>query len=838
MEDNGGVKGHRGAVAYCVRADARRSWRAWLVLGLLVGVAAGGVAAAAAGARRTDSAFRELRTETDAMDAGIGFTCDPEDPACPTTAEEVRAYPGVVDAASFITTKSPVFDAEGNLIQINGDTCGSGAGAVDLITPLDPGFGTDVNRVRILEGRAADPSRADEVVMAPIAAESFGVEVGDRLFAFGGPELDCLDRATWGRGIHLTVVGIGMSAAEIPPKAGFYLQGIHTTPAFVHDPAFAELLSSGADDGDGETEGPVMAVRLDEDVTLAELADTPGVAPFEVAFDLRDDISRPIDEGLRADANALWIVSALTALASLFLVFPALDRHAAAMVGVDDTLTSLGWSRSDRVVRAAAHGAVVAVIGLVTMVTVVVVASSRTPIGDARTIDPDPGIEIDPRPFLLGAVVLILVSTVGLGLLVLRRTTARSAVRRTPLAGTAARIGASATAVLGIRIGLEPGRRQAPVRSSMLAVAVGAAAIVGSLVYTNGAQHLRETPALAGLNWDDFLYVGDRDDGADIAVRAAAWPEVEATGHLYFFTDLLLLGEEHEVTHVLAFSTGAGAVEPTVIRGRAPSGPSEILLTPDLADRLGLRLGETVAGTMQGFDEETGESIDRGARDLEMVGIGPLPLGDGNFQNASAMTTEGYLAYQDPEVLPQFEGRADFVTIRREPGIDDAAIVARARTVGVEFDPAFVSDAALETLISIDVTSTESAPDLLAFLMAVMTGSILAYALATAVSRDRLDLAVVRAMGFRPRQVRRSAVWAATAFTGLSLAIAVPVGIVVGRVAWRAYAESLGIVPTPFVPWDELAVLVGLSLVFAVLVDLVAAWRQNRLRPAEVLRTE
>ena len=126
MEDNGGVKGHRGAVAYCVRADARRSWRAWLVLGLLVGVAAGGVAAAAAGARRTDSAFRELRTETDAMDAGIGFTCDPEDPACPTTAEEVRAYPGVVDAASFITTKSPVFDAEGNLIQINGDTCGSG----------------------------------------------------------------------------------------------------------------------------------------------------------------------------------------------------------------------------------------------------------------------------------------------------------------------------------------------------------------------------------------------------------------------------------------------------------------------------------------------------------------------------------------------------------------------------------------------------------------------------------------------------------------------------------------------------------------------------------------
>ncbi len=838
MGDNSCVRGHRGAVAYCVRADARRTWPAWLALGLLVGVAAGSVAAASAGARRTDSAFRELRAETDAMDAGIAFTCDPEDPACPTTAEQVRAYPGVVDAASFITTKSPVFDSDGNLIQINDDPCGSGAGALDLITPLDPGFATDLNRVRILEGRAADPSQADEVVMAPIAAEQFGIEVGDLLFAFGGPELDCQDRSTWGRGIHLTVVGIGMSAAEIPPKAGFYLQGIHTTPAFAGDPAFAELLASGSGDGDGEVEGPTLAVRLDEDVTLAELAATPGVAPFDVAFDLRDDISRPIDEGLRADANALWIVSALTALASLFLVLPALDRHAAAMVGVDETLASLGWSRSDRVVRAVAHGAVVAVIGLVTMTTVVVVASSRTPIGDARTIDPDPGIEIDPRPFLLGAVVLILVSTVGLGLLVLRRTTARRAVRRTPLARSAARIGASATAVLGIRIGLEPGRRQAPVRSSMLAVAVGAAAIVGSLVYTNGAQHLRETPALAGLNWDDFLYVGDRDDGADIADQAADWPEVAASGHLYFFTEQLLLGEDRELTHVMAFSTGPGAIEPTVMRGRAPHGPSEILVTPDLADRLDLDLGDPVAGAVVGFDEETGEPIDRGTRELEMVGIGPIPLGDGNFQNASAMTTEGYLAYQDPETVPQFEGRADFVTIRRQPGVDDAAIAARARTVGLELDPTFASDAALETLISIDVTSTESAPDLLAFLMAVMTGSILAYALATAVSRDRLDLAVVRTLGFRPRQVRRAAAWAATAFTGLSLAIALPLGIVVGRAAWRAYAESLGIVPTPFVPWDELAVLVGLFLAFAILVDLVAAWRQNRLRPAAVLRTE
>ena len=53
-----------------------------------------------------------------------------------------------------------------------------------------------------------------------------------------------------------------MSAAEIPPKAGFYLQGIHTTPAFVRaDPAFADLLASGARGGDATTEGPVLGRR-------------------------------------------------------------------------------------------------------------------------------------------------------------------------------------------------------------------------------------------------------------------------------------------------------------------------------------------------------------------------------------------------------------------------------------------------------------------------------------------------------------------------------------------------------------------------------------------------
>ena len=115
----------------------------------------------------------------------------------------MRACPGVVDAARFDHHEGPRSSTPtANLVQINDDPCASGAGAIDLTTPLDAGLRhRTCNGVRILEGRAADPARADEVVMAPIAAEQFGVEVGDRLFALR--LADCCGRAgALGRGIH------------------------------------------------------------------------------------------------------------------------------------------------------------------------------------------------------------------------------------------------------------------------------------------------------------------------------------------------------------------------------------------------------------------------------------------------------------------------------------------------------------------------------------------------------------------------------------------------------------------------------------------------------------
>src|SRR5512142_280009 len=50
-------RGHVSAVWMRLRAEARSRWRAWLGLALIIGLAGGAATAAAAGARRTETAY-------------------------------------------------------------------------------------------------------------------------------------------------------------------------------------------------------------------------------------------------------------------------------------------------------------------------------------------------------------------------------------------------------------------------------------------------------------------------------------------------------------------------------------------------------------------------------------------------------------------------------------------------------------------------------------------------------------------------------------------------------------------------------------------------------------
>jgi hypothetical protein len=66
----------------------------------------------------------------------------------------------------------------------------------------------------------------------------------------------------------------------------------------------------------------------------------------------------------------------------------------------------------------------------------------------------------------------------------------------------------------------------------------------------------------------------------------------------------------------------------------------------------------------------------------------------------------------------------------------------------------------------------------------------------------------------------------------------IPAGILCGRLAWRVFADQLGIVPAPVVPLPTLGVLVPAALALALAIAAVPGESAARARPAQILRSE
>ena len=87
------------------------------------------------------------------------------------------------------------------------------------------------------------------------------------------------------------------------------------------------------------------------------------------------------------------------------------------------------------------------------------------------------------------------------------------------------------------------------------------------------------------------------------------------------------------------------------------------------------------------------------------------------------------------------------------------------------------------------------------FLLALAIGA-LAHVSSSVLRRRRGELAVLRSMGLTPRQVRACLAWQATTLAVIGVAIGVPLGIAVGRTAWRLVTDA-----TPMVYTEPVAVL-------------------------------
>ena len=279
-----------------------------------------------------------------------------------------------------------------------------------------------------------------------------------------------------------------------------------------------------------------------------------------------------------------------------------------------------------------------------------------------------------------------------------------------------------------------------------------------------------------------------------------------------------------------AITTGPGpdgSLAAVPLQGDPPRQAGDIVLGQRTLAAIHAHIGETVSVSVAGLRRYVPRKI---------VGTAVFPaLGDTTeLGNGAELTVGGLLGLAPPGLtVPPFTG----LVVRFRPGINQqqeiSALAARVDRLG----PFAVAGPSTPADL-LNFGQMQDLPLLLGLSLGALALLTIVHLLLTSVRRRRRDLAVLRAIGFTPRQVRASVAWQAATLTAVALIIGVPVGLVYGRLAWQIFAGQLGIPPVPTIPLLSLATMVAGALVLAVAVAAVPGRSATRARPAEVLRVE
>ena len=130
-------------------------------------------------------------------------------------------------------------------------------------------------------------------------------------------------------------------------------------------------------------------------------------------------------------------------------------------------------------------------------------------------------------------------------------------------------------------------------------------------------------------------------------------------------------------------------------------------------------------------------------------------------------------------------------------------------------------------------------PLILGCVLAVFGVATLLHLLVVSVVRRRREMGLLKALGFVNLQIGATVLWQATTVALVGIVVGVPLGIVVGRVVWNAFATNLGAVPVAAVPGLTIAALAIGVLVVANALAVIPAVTSARSRSVgQLLRTE
>lgn len=186
-----------------------------------------------------------------------------------------------------------------------------------------------------------------------------------------------------------------------------------------------------------------------------------------------------------------------------------------------------------------------------------------------------------------------------------------------------------------------------------------------------------------------------------------------------------------------------------------------------------------------------------------------------------------------------------FVFVRIRSGVDSSAAYASLVKINNEVNaiPAAsgLAGGVVKVLRPVEIVNFHAMGETpTALALGLTAGAVVALGLtlATSVRRRRRDLALLKALGFTQRQLVSAIAWQATVAGVIGVVVGMPLGIVIGREFWLAFARSINAVPEATVPvWTLVLVGVG-ALVFANLVAALPGRMAARTPTALVLRAE
>ena len=848
----------------------RRRRLAALPLLLIVLAGTTGTILALGTAQRTSAAFGRYLERANVGDVVVN-------PSVSSTEVDavIRSLPGVTEVTTeslFMVTNDEGAPRQRRLV----DQGGVESGSVSGVFGSHDGRYTDMDRPVVQAGRL--PTGPSELALSATAAEAEHWEIGDivplafwRLGLADGlsPEV----AAEFGEEVispvgveHVELVGLITRPDEVLPNELYPSQRAIVSPDIARrydclPPAPDASLSLAENLARNQPPGCAVSYRyyslsfadgpagvkpaLEEFVRqvrplnekLATIRDTSdgGSEPpqyFLIATETEPE-RRRVERAIRPTVTALGVLAAAAATVTLALAGFAVAREVAQTRVAQRQWRQLGMTRWERTAVVAVPPLAAIGLGVLGAVIASYLIGTR-PIGVVRVLEPS------RSPGISGTGVLatggILVGAAAITVVLVARAS-RAAVDEASVPRRATGRGRLWTTIGSppLADGLRAAYGQ---RSSLPAIAASAvvgAALVAALVFGASLTSLVDTPRSYGWSWDLAAMTGGGYGDLDLAGARAAFdddPAVDTWTAFGFLNEISVNGDP--MMSMIGIERETPEVDFPLLAGGLPRRSDEVALGPATARERGIDVGDTVsiAGPSEPFDATvTGIVV--------FPTIGPMFAG-------TVGGGDGMLVPQAMiDAVAPFEGAATslatFVGVDLVDDADPAAIVRIEEHLGVPDllgAPPIVYQRAVRPPEIIEAAATRSVPVVVGASLAVVGALGLGVMSWASVRSRRRDLAVARALGFRPGQVCWSVRTQSLATTIAALAIGVPLGVTAGRLSWQAFARQLGVVPDPSSAWTTVAVVIAVALLLALLAAQLPARRASRSRPASDLRAE